>query len=144
MEMPGQRNEARKRFKQTSKEERCICGASAEVRKRENAGQLERPGGQDGWSTMTRRRETSKAFSDEAQDPVTRDLATVRAEPGMIRLTSHDFWWKAGFRGQWWSRVKNQEAPAIGQVKDVGDVDTGARVGAETGNWLLDTFQKVD
>lgn len=93
---------------------------------------------------MTRRRETSKAFSDEAQDPVTRDLATVRAEPGMIRLTSHDFWWKAGFRGQWWSRVKNQEAPAIGQVKDVGDVDTGARVGAETGNWLLDTFQKVD
>lgn len=49
----------------------------------------------------------------------------------MIRLMCHDFWWKAGFRGQWWSRVKNQGAPAIGQVKDVGDVDTGAQVAAE-------------
>lgn len=27
--------------------------------------------------------------------------------------------------------MKNQGAPAIGQVKDVGDVDTGAQVAAE-------------
>ena len=40
--------------------------------------------------------------------------------------------------------MKNQEAPAIAQVKDVGDMDTRARVGTETSNCLLDTFQKLD
>ena len=80
------------------------------------------------------------------QDQVTQDLiaAAVRAEPGMITLMSRGFWWKADLRGQGWSRVKNQEAPAIAQVKDVGDMDTAARVGAETSNCLLDTFQKLD
>ena len=40
--------------------------------------------------------------------------------------------------------MKDQEAPAIGQVKDAGDVDTGAQVAAEMSNCLLDTFQKLD
>lgn len=90
-------------------------------------------------------RVVSKDCSGEAQDQVTQDLpaAAVRAEPGMITLTSRGSWWKADLRGQWWSRVKHQEAPATAQVKDVGDMDTGARVGAETSNCLLDTFQKL-
>lgn len=145
MEMPGKLNEVRKRVKQPSREEHCTRSKRRGAEARKCRACWRNLGGQDGRST----RITRKSGEQRLQWRSPGSGHTGPSGSSSKSRTWHDHtyisWLLVESRPQGTvvERVKHQEAPATAQVKDVGDMDTGARVGAETSNCLLDTFQKL-